>query len=182
MGDGQTRPKLKLTNATTGDPIQTEAKSSDTPMEAIDRRTIRQAIMTQMLTEIAEQILDSGVTITTYNDDGSVKKAGTLKERYEKEKDSTFRLLRDLIVNPEAAFNARRNKLFVLENPDDPSVTSPFGSINLVVFRSAMALGDGTSAPDPEEVAKRVVIRAGRSSGYGARAAKNYDRGFAGCK
>jgi hypothetical protein len=178
MGYGQPkpRPKLDLKDARTGDPIQREAKPASTVPEAIDRRTIRQAIMTQLLTEVAEQIISSGATLTTRNEDGSVKKEGTLGTRYEKEKDTTFSMLRDLIADPEAAFNTRRNKLFVVENPDDRSVTLPFGSINLVVFRSAMALGDGNTPVDPEEVAKRVVIRAGRSSGYGD------TRGFAGCK
>jgi hypothetical protein len=176
MGYGQRRPKLDLKDARTGDPIQREARPAATVPEAIDRRTVRQAIMTQLLTEIAEEIISSGATLTTRNEDGSVKKEGTLNARYEKEKDTTFRLLRDLIADPEVAFNTRRNKLFVVDKPDDPSVSLPFGSINLVVFRSAMALGDGNSPVDPEEVAKRVVIRAGRSSGYGD------SRGFAGCK
>jgi len=182
MGSGQAMPKLDLGNASTGDPVQQEKYSAANAIEAIDRRAIRQAIMTQMLIEIAEQILASGVTITTYNDDGSIKRRGTLKERYEKEKDSTFVFLRDLIANPEVAFNTRRNKLFALDNPNDPTVTAPFGAINLVVFRCAMALGDGTSPVDIEEVAKRVVIRAGRSSGYGKRSKDYEDRGFAGCK
>jgi hypothetical protein len=184
MGSGQPRPKpVKLTDARTGEPRQRERESAGTVTEAIDRRTIRQAIMTQLLTEIADAIIKSEATVTVYNEDGSVKKEGNLKTRYEKEKDTTFRLLRDLIVDPEAAFNARRNKLFIVEKPEDPSITQPFGSINLVVFRSAMALGDGNSPVDPEEVAKRVVIRAGRSSGYGERSSGGYgDRGFAGCK
>ena len=129
MGNGKPRPKFDITDARTGDPVQTEARPAGTVTEAIDRRTIRQAIMTQMLTEIADQILNSGATLTTRNDDGSVKKVGDLATRYEKEKDTTFWMLRDFIKDPEAAFNTRRNKLFVVDNPDDPAVRLPFGSI-----------------------------------------------------
>jgi len=83
-------------------------------------------------------------------------------------------LLRALIMNPELAFSTRRNRLFVVDKPEGPSITLPFGSINLVVFRNAMAIGE--PPVDVEEIAERVVVRAGRSSGYGDTG------GFAGCK
>jgi hypothetical protein len=167
--------KFNLKNASTGDPDQREATPAATVTEAIDRRTVRQAILTQLLTEVADEIINSGATLTTHNVDGSIKRKGTLGTRYRTEK-ASFPLLRELIADPEAAFNARRNKLFVV---NEASVQR-FGSINLVVFRNAMALGDDNSPVNPEEVAKRVIIRAGRSSGYGARSKE--DRGFTGCK
>ncbi len=177
--------KLDLNNASTGDPIQVEARSALTVPEAIDRRTIRQAIMTQLLIEIADEIINKGARLEVVREDGEVVKSN-LMTLYNS---NQLPLLRALIKDPEAAFNARRNKLFVEENPKDPSAPparKPFGSINLAVFRNAMALGDGKSPLKPEqveEVAKRVMIRAGRSSGYGKRLSEAYDdRGFAGCK
>ena len=167
--------KLNLKDGSTGDPKQRETKSAATVTEAIDRRTVRQAILTQLLTEVADEIIDSGATLTTHNPNGTIKKKGTLGTRYRTER-ASFPLLRRLIADPEAAFNARRNKLFIVS----AFSVQPFGSINLVVFRNAMALGDGHSPINPEEVAKRVIIRAGRSSGYGARSKE--DRGFTGCK
>jgi hypothetical protein len=169
------RRKLNLKDGSTGDPDQREKMPAATVTEAIDRRTVRQAILTQLLTEVADEIINSGATLTTHNPNGSIKKMGTLGSRYRTEKHS-FPLLRELIADPEAAFNARRNTLFVVP----AASVQPFGSINLVVFRNAMALGDGHSPINPEEVAKRVIIRAGRSSGYGARSKE--DRGFTGCK
>lgn len=169
------RRKFNLKDGSTGDPDQREATPAATVTEAIDRRTVRQAILTQLLTEVADEIINSGATLTTHNADGSIKRKGTLGTRYRTER-ASFPLLRRLIANPEAAFNARRNKLFVVSQAS----VQPFGSINLVVFRNAMALGDGHSIVNPEEVAKRVIIRAGRSSGYGPRSTE--DRGFTGCK
>ena len=201
MGSGQPRPKpVKLTDARTGEPRQRERESAGTVTEAIDRRTIRQAIMTQLLTEIAEEILKSGVKIDVFDENGKLVKPGNFKDYYERKDKDDFPLLRALIEDPETAFNTRRNKLSVVEYPDDRNIEQPFGSINLTVFRSAMALGDGKSplkTEEVQEVAKRVVIRAGRSSGYGPRAGAGYgeppsgekssgenssDRGFAGCK
>src|SRR5262245_19164242 len=184
------RPKLDLRDGRTGDPEQTEREPAGTVSEAIARRTVRQAILTQLLTEVADEIIQSGATVTVYKEDRSVLKPGDLGARYNK---GEFPRLHALIENPEASFNMRRNRVFAVENPDDPSFRLDFGSINLVVFRSAMAIGE--KDVDPEEVAKRVVIRAGRSSGYGERAedfrkitegrenSKGYaDHGFAGCK
>jgi len=178
MGSGQTTPKLDLQDASTGDPIQREAKPAGTVTEAIDRRTVRQAIMTQVLNEVADEILNSNAKVTRRDDKGNITVQGDLRDRYNK---GEFPKLHALIENPELAFNTRRNLVFVVDKPEDPSIALPFGSINLVVFRNAMALGDGNSPVDPEEVAKRVVIRAGRASGYGERS-KNYDRGCTGCK
>jgi hypothetical protein len=177
--------KVDLENASDGDPEQTEERSAVDSTEAIDRRTIRQAIMTQMLSEIAQDIIDSKVKIDRRDKDGKVIVKGDLKTRYPKEKNTTFHLLRDLIEDPEVAFNTTRNKLFAIDKAGDRNVRLDFGSINLVVFRNAMALGDGDPKSlvkvDVEEVAKRVLIRAGRSSYYGQRS-EMYDRGFAGCK
>jgi hypothetical protein len=167
-------PELDLTDASTGDPSKPQRERKPPPpgtwYEALDRRTIRQAIMTQLLSEIADEIIKSEAKLAVRKG-GTIVKEGTLTSLYEKGK---LPLLRALIQDPERAFNTRRNKLFVVENDDDPSVTQPFGSINLVVFRNAMAIGK--EPVDPDEVAKRVVIRAGRSGNYAK------DRNFAGCK
>jgi hypothetical protein len=210
MANVQPKPKkVSLDDARWGEPHQKEAAPAGTPTEAIDRRTIRQAIMTQMLTEIAEEILKSDADIDRLDENGKLVK-GNLRERYEKYEQGKdpFPLLRAFIMDPETAFNTRRNKLFVVKDHTNRNITQPFGSINLTVFRSAMALGDGESPVNVEEVAKRVVIRAGRSSYYGPRAGAGYvepagagyveptgagyveptggekarDRGFAGCK
>src|SRR5262249_33972657 len=69
----------------TGDPKQRETKSAATVTEAIDRRTVRQAILTQLLTEVADEIIDSGATLTTHNPNGTIKKKGTLGTRYRTE-------------------------------------------------------------------------------------------------
>lgn len=144
-------PPLDLKNASTGDPKQREVDYPHTYGEALDRRTIRQAIITQLLNEVAAEILQSDTSL-----------GGPLREAYERDK---LPMLRALIVEPEREFNRVRDKLYVGRS---------FGSINLVVFRNAMGIGDEKDI-DPEEVAKRVVIRAGLSGGY-------RDRKFAGCK
>lgn len=146
---------LDLTKAHTGDPIEQEKTPSPNVIEANDRRTIRQAIMTQLMREVADEIIKSNVTVS--DGKGSV---GTLKKSFSQ---STFPRLFALVTNPEGAYNAVRDRLYVSRD---------FGSINLVVFRNAMAIGDN---PDVDEVAKRVVIRSGVSGNY-------RDRGFAGCK
>ena len=147
---------LDLTKADTGDPVQQEASPPRDVIEANDRRTIRQAIMTQLLREIADEIIAANVTVTCERK-GIV---GTLKKEFTQSK---FPRLFGLMVNPEAAYNAVRDRLYV---------SNEFGSINIVVFRNALAI---TANPDVEEVAKRVVIRSGISG-------KVSGRGFAGCK
>jgi len=168
---------INIKDAATGDPAERE-KSTASHDETNDRRAIRQAIMTQYLREIADEIIGSGATVTSYDDKGNLKKNGTLKDLYDKDtKNEKFPLLRDLITKPEEGFNSVRDRLSVGEN---------FGSINLAVFRSAMALGqpEDVDNVDVEEVAKRVVIRAGLSGGYRRKLkAKGIaDSGFAGCK
>lgn len=152
------RPPLDLKNASTGDPIQQEVGPPQGYIEANDRRTIRQAIITQLLIEVATEIIESGLSL-----DGSLRQAYDQYKDQPPDKDK-FRQLRALITDPEPEFNRARDKL---------NVARSFGSINLVVFRNAMAIG----APpvDVEEVAKRVVIRSGLSGGY-------RKRKFAGCK
>jgi hypothetical protein len=199
MGNGQPRPyekdKEKDKDASNGDPLQTEEspppKPSDpkyeaTWYEALDRRTIRQAIMTQLLSEIADEIIKSGKKLTKRDKTGKVTVPGDLGPSYDQDKSNTlFPLLRALITDPELEFNKRRNKLFVIKSPQN-AVKQPFGSINLVVFRNAMAISENVAQTDPEEVAKRVVIRAGRSGNYSGPPDKynphREDRGFAGCK
>src|SRR5262245_24213668 len=128
---------INIKNASTGDPYVRETTSPSYD-ETNDRRAIRQAIMTQYLREIADEIIGSGATVTSYDDKGNLKKNGTLKDLYDKDtKNEKFPLLRDLITKPEEGFNSVRDRLSVGEN---------FGSINLAVFRSAMALGQ------PEDV------------------------------
>jgi hypothetical protein len=144
------RPPIDLKNASTGDPLQQEKTPPPNMIEAIDRRTIRQTIITQLLSEIANEIIQSGTSLN-----------GTLREAYNQHK---LPRLRALITDTETQFNNIRDKLYVGRD---------FGSINLVVFRNAMAIGENDV--DPEEVAKRVVIRVGLSGGY-------RDRKFAGCK
>ena len=141
-----------LNNASKGDPNQREDDPPRTGIEAIDRRTIRQAIITQLLMEVADEIVASNTSL-----------GGSLREAYNLGK---LRSLHDLIADPEREFNRVRDKLHVSRR---------FGSINLVVFRNAMAIGATEKSTDPEEVAKRVIIRAGVSGGY-------RDRNFAGCK
>jgi hypothetical protein len=147
---------LDLTKADTGDPVQQEKTPPPNVIEANDRRTIRQAIMTQLLREIADEIIGANVNVTCERK-GIV---GNLKKEFSQTK---FPRLFGLMANPEAAFNAVRDRLYVSRD---------FGSINIVVFRNAMAITDN---PDVEEVAKRVVIRSGISGNYS-------HRGFAGCK
>ncbi len=146
---------LDLAKAHTGDPNEQEKTPSPNVIEANDRRTIRQAIMTQLMREVADEIISSNLTVS--DGKGSV---GTLKKSFSQ---STFPRLFALVTNPEGAFNAVRDRLYVARD---------FGSINLVVFRNAMAIG---ADPDVDEIAKRVVIRSGVSGNYRA-------RGFAGCK
>src|SRR5262245_4187565 len=148
--------QLDLTKADTGDPVEQEKAPPPNVIEANDRRTIRQAIMTQLLREIADEIIGANVTVTCERK-GIV---GTLKKEFTQSK---FPRLFGLLASPEAAYNAVRDRLYVAED---------FGSINIVVFRNALAITDN---PDVEEVAKRVVIRSGISGKYS-------DRGFAGCK
>jgi hypothetical protein len=153
---GQAHPPIDLAKAETGDPNEQEvAPLAADGIEANDRRTIRQAIMTQLMREVADEIIQSGVTVG--NDKGSIS---TLKAKFSQ---SAFPRLFRLLVDTEGAFNEVRNRL---------KVSRDFGSINLVVFRNAMAIGVN---PDVDEVAKRVVIRSGVSGNYRA-------RGFAGCK
>jgi len=177
------QPKYdKDKDASNGDPKQTERIPPPKPSkpqyeatwyEALDRRTIRQAIMTQLLSEIADEIINSGAKVTKRDPETEeVLDKGDLGPRYNK---GEFPLLHALIKDPELEFNKRRNKLFVVDNPDK-AVRQPFGSVNLVVFRDAMAISKNLEDIDPEEVAKRVVIRAGRSGNYAK------DRNFAGCK
>ena len=142
---------LDLTNASTGDPTETESTPPREGIEANDRRTTRQAIMTQLMREVADEIIASKTSLLD----------GTLAARY---RQGELPRLEALITNPETEFNRIREKLYVSRD---------FGSINLVVFRNAMALG--AEDVDVEEVAKRVVIRSGMSGNYRA-------RGFAGCK
>jgi len=148
--------QLDLTKADTGDPVEQEKAPPPNVIEANDRRTIRQAIMTQLLREIADEIIGANVTVTCERK-GIV---GTLKKEFTQSK---FPRLFGLLANPEAAYNAVRDRLLVSQD---------FGSINIVVFRNALAI---TENPDVEEVAKRVVIRSGISGKFS-------DRGFAGCK
>jgi len=131
--------------------------------------------MTQLLSEIADEIIKSKATLDV-REGGKIVKKGTLTDLYNKD---ALPLLKALINDPELAFNTRRNKLLVVDNPDDGTVTQPFGSINLVVFQSAMAIPKKPEDADPNEVAKRVVIRAGRSGNYNA---EHENRNFAGCK
>lgn len=159
-----------LHDASSGDPHQRET-SPPSHDETNDRRAIRQAIMTQFLREIADEIIAAEATVTSYDGKGNVTRKGNLKDLYDKDtKNQKFPMLRALIETPEEGFNGVRDRLCVARS---------FGSINRVVFRNAMALGDGRSAVDVEEVAKRVVIRAGMSGGYRE---KYPDSGFAGCK
>ena len=151
------RPPLDLKKAHTGDPLEQEKPYPANVIEANDRRTIRQAIMTQLMREIADEIIASKVTVN--DGKGSV---GTLKKSFSQ---STFPRLFGLLTDPEMAFNEVRDRL---------KVSRDFGSINLVVFRNAMAIGDNPFE-DVDEVAKRVVIRSGISGMY-------HDRGFVGCK
>jgi putative ubiquitin-RnfH superfamily antitoxin RatB of RatAB toxin-antitoxin module len=150
--------RLNLWDARTGDPKEQEIGPPKNYVEATDRRAIRQAIMTQLLTEVAKEIIDSGMNVN-----GGLKKAYNQDKNKSPDKDR-FRRLRALIIDPESEFNRTRDQLNVSRN---------FGSINLVVFRNAMAIGEKNV--NPEEVARRVVIRAGRSGSY-------RKRGFAGCK
>src|SRR5262245_30565186 len=148
--------QLDLTQADTGDPKQQEKTSPPNVIEANDRRTIRQAIMTQLLREIADEIVkDDNVTVTC-------KRKGIVGN-LRKDAQNRFPRLFALMADPEKEYNAVRDRLYVSQE---------FGSINIVVFRNAMAITDN---PDVEEVAKRVVIRSGISGKYS-------DRGFAGCK
>jgi hypothetical protein len=154
-------PKLDLKRSETGDPYQQEKTPPPTEIEAVDRRTIRQAIITQLLIEVAQEVIASHLSL-----DGSLKKAYDQNGGQPPDKDK-FRLLRALITDPEPEFNRVRNQLYVAEQ---------FGSINLVVFRNAMAIGQ--KDVDVEEVARRVIIRTGQS-GYHR---KSGVTGFAGCK
>ena len=150
---GSRKRRLNLSDASTGDPNETERQPPATVIEANERRTVRQAIMTQLMRDVADEIAASGTSLD-----------GTLLAAY---RSGTLPRLRALITDPEAEFNKTRNKLYVSRD---------FGSINLVVFRNAMAIGVGTV--DVEEVARRVVIRSGMSGNFRARGLK----GFAGCK
>ena len=155
---GHGKSRLNLKDARTGDPKEQEIAPPKNYILASDRRAIRQAIMTQLLTEVAKEIIDSGMKV-----DGGLKKAYHQDRNKPPDKDR-FRRLRALITDPEPEFNRVRDQL---------NVARSFGSINLVVFRNAMAIGDKNV--NPEEVARRVVIRVGRSGSY-------RKRGFAGCK
>jgi hypothetical protein len=200
MGYEQPKPKkVRLTDARTGHPNQREAKPAGTVTEAINRRTIRQAILTQLLTEVADEIIKSEATVTVYNDDGSVKKEGNLKSRYEKEKGTTFRMLRDLIADPEVAFNTRRNKLSIVDKPEDPSITQPLARSTWSSFgvrwpsatairpstskRSRSAWSYGLAGPAATREHASGGHGEGSSGGYGEGSSGGYgDRGFAGCK
>src|SRR5215831_756714 len=131
-------------NASTADPFQQEMTHASVD-EANDRRAVRQAIMTQLLSEIADEIIGSGQ-----------KLGGDLEAYFRK---GGLKRLHGLIYDTEAQFNGVRDRL---------NVGRDFGSINLMIFANAMALGDIKNPDryvDPEEVARRVVIRAGLS-GY----------------
>ena len=151
---------LNLKDASTGDPVQTEKTpphkltGGANVIEANDRRTIRQAIMTQLMREVADEIVASGTSL----------KDGSLAASYRK---GELPRLQALITDPEPEFNKIRDRLYV---------SADFGSINLVVFRNAMAILEVVREDvEIEEVAKRVVVRAGRSGFYS-------ELGFAGCK
>jgi hypothetical protein len=158
MAYGYAKSRRNLKDARTGDPKEQEIGPPKNYVEATDRRAIRQAIMTQLLTEVAKEIIDSGMKV-----DGSLRKAYN-QDKNKLPQQDRFRRLRALITDPEPEFNRVRDQL---------NVARSFGSINLVVFRNAMAISDNNV--DPEEVARRVVIRSGRSGSY-------RKRGFAGCK
>jgi hypothetical protein len=145
---------LNLKDATTGDPKEKERDAPTNVLDANDRRTIRQAIMTHLMREVADEVMASGLNLD-----------GSLAAAYSK---NLLPKLRSLITDPEAAFNRVRDQLFVSRD---------FGSINMVVFRNAMAIGVEEKDVNVEEVARRAVIRSGMS-GYHRKSTK----GFAGCK
>jgi len=153
--------KFVLKEAGTGDPFQQEIGSAGVD-EANDRRAIRQAIMTQLLREVADEIIGSRQRL------GGPLKASFLK--------GELKRLHGLIFDTEAQFNGLRDRL---------RVGRDFGSINLIIFANAMALGDINNPDrdvDPEEVARRVVIRAGLSGYQRTRTDGEDDQAFRGCK
>ena len=151
---------LNLKDSSKGDPIQKEKAAPTNVLDANDRRTIRQAIITHLMREVADEIMASGARLD-----------GTLAAAYSK---GLLPRLQSLITDPEAQFDRARDQLFVSRD---------FGSINLVVFRNAMAIVGENG--DVEEVARRVVIRSGMSGYHRQRldaAQSGKESGFAGCK
>lgn len=161
--------------AQAGDPIQRETSPPSSTEDAINRRNIRQAIITKVLVDAAAEIIKSGATLSAYRADGTLKQRGTLRSLYAKEPQRFVKFMQ-LIADPERAFNDARDHLYPWwrTQPGATPTARDFGSINLVVFRNAMRI-PATGDPDLEEIAQRVVIRAGVSGGYRG-------SGFLGCK
>src|SRR5262249_60905024 len=103
------RPPLDLAKGDTGDPEQQEASYPPNQIEANDRRTIRQAIMTQLLREVADEIIGSGVTVTCARK--GVK--GNLVNEFSPMKFPKFYAL---LTNTEKAFNDVRDRLYVSQS------------------------------------------------------------------